>query len=177
MCNQFDCRRWHRQLVENFTPIRHVFVDMDEHRMVSSTFHSISSRFSLNSMLSIFAKDTIDGSQASSLSSKLNWVDKRIISNERCVETFGPKIVISSTICGIGWENDGQNTCNGDSGKTLISVYVWHWFTFIAYFSLQVVHWSSMKVAFGRKSVSFRLCRIKAAVPVIQLVMCERHLF
>lgn len=52
----------------------------------------------------------------STLSSKLNWVDKRIITNDQCAEIFGPKIVISSTMCGIGWDNDGQSTCSGDSG-------------------------------------------------------------
>lgn len=46
----------------------------------------------------------------------LKWVDKRIITNRQCTQTFGSKVVIPSTMCGIGWEFDGQSTCNGDSG-------------------------------------------------------------
>lgn len=46
----------------------------------------------------------------------LKWVDKRIITNRQCSQTFGSRVIIPSTMCGIGWEYDGQSTCNGDSG-------------------------------------------------------------
>lgn len=61
---------------------------------------------------------TGDGTQA--LSTDLNWVDKRIISNEQCTRSYGPTIVLPSTLCTLGWENNSQSTCNGDSGGPLL---------------------------------------------------------
>lgn len=48
------------------------------------------------------------------LSTDLNWVDKRIISNDQCTRSYGPSIVLPSTLCTLGWENNSQSTCNGN---------------------------------------------------------------
>lgn len=53
----------------------------------------------------------------------LQWVDKRIISNRQCAETFGTNVVVPSTMCGVGWHSGSQTTCNGDSGRPMICVY------------------------------------------------------
>lgn len=54
------------------------------------------------------------------LSTELNWVDKRIISNDQCTRSYGPSIVLPSTLCTLGWDNNSQSTCNGDSGGPLL---------------------------------------------------------
>jgi len=61
---------------------------------------------------------TGDGSQA--LSTDLNWVDKRIITNDQCSRSYGPQVVIPSTLCTLGWDYNTQSTCNGDSGGPLL---------------------------------------------------------
>jgi len=61
---------------------------------------------------------TGDGTQT--LSTDLNWVDKRIISNDQCSRSYGPTVVLPSTLCTLGWENNSQSTCNGDSGGPLL---------------------------------------------------------
>lgn len=55
----------------------------------------------------------------------LQWVDKRIISNRQCLQTFGSSVVISSTMCGVGWDSNSHTTCNGDSGKCQHRYHVW----------------------------------------------------
>lgn len=54
------------------------------------------------------------------MSQELQWVDKRIISNGQCTQTYGPAVVLRSTVCTIGWEQSEQSTCNGDSGGPLV---------------------------------------------------------
>lgn len=54
------------------------------------------------------------------MSETLNWVEKRLISNEQCIETYGAKVIQSTTMCAIGWDQSNQSTCNGDSGGPLV---------------------------------------------------------
>lgn len=54
------------------------------------------------------------------LSPELQWVHKRIISNGQCTKTYGPSVVLMSTMCTIGWDYNEQSTCNGDSGGPLV---------------------------------------------------------
>lgn len=57
---------------------------------------------------------------STALSDTLNWVEKRIVSNAQCTQTYGPSVILSSTMCAIGWDFNGQSTCNGDSGGPLV---------------------------------------------------------
>lgn len=47
-------------------------------------------------------------------------MDKRIISNSQCIRTYGPSVVLLSTVCTIGWNFNEESTCNGDSGGPLV---------------------------------------------------------
>lgn len=59
---------------------------------------------------------TVDGGPVSPTK---NWVHIRVISNAQCMATYGPNVVIGSTVCGVGWDAPNQSTCNGDSGGPL----------------------------------------------------------
>ncbi|XP_001845462.2 collagenase [Culex quinquefasciatus] len=59
---------------------------------------------------------TVDGGPVSPTK---NWVNIRIISNAQCMLTYGPSVVVGSTVCGLGWDHNAQSTCNGDSGGPL----------------------------------------------------------
>lgn len=43
-----------------------------------------------------------------------------MISNDQCTRSYGPSVVLPSTLCTLGWENNSQSTCNGDSGGPLL---------------------------------------------------------
>ena len=51
----------------------------------------------------------------------LMWTNLRIISNEQCAKIYGTSIIVSSTLCALGYDSDNQSTCNGDSGGPLIT--------------------------------------------------------
>lgn len=106
------CQRWPNQFPVHFTRAWLVFVDMDELLMVSVFFLlSLSSSFDFSACAFADSQD---------LSTDLKWVDKRIISNSQCTKTYGPAVVLMSTVCTIGWDYNGQSTCNGDSGGPLV---------------------------------------------------------
>ncbi|XP_055598659.1 collagenase-like [Uranotaenia lowii] len=51
-------------------------------------------------------------------SSLLKYAEVSVISNSQCEITFGPAVIIPSTMCTVGLA--GQNTCNGDSGGPVV---------------------------------------------------------
>uniref|UniRef100_A0A182PK66 Peptidase S1 domain-containing protein n=1 Tax=Anopheles epiroticus TaxID=199890 RepID=A0A182PK66_9DIPT len=53
------------------------------------------------------------------ISTTLNFVHLRIISNIDCMGTYGSATIIDSTVCAVGRDASNQGTCNGDSGGPL----------------------------------------------------------
>lgn len=53
-------------------------------------------------------------------SENLLWAQIQIIENSDCSKVYEPGLVISSTICGQGYEIANMSICNGDSGGPLI---------------------------------------------------------
>ncbi|XP_055599208.1 collagenase-like [Uranotaenia lowii] len=51
-------------------------------------------------------------------SSRLKYAEVSVISNSQCEKSFGPAVIIPSTMCTVGLA--GQNTCNGDSGGPVV---------------------------------------------------------
>lgn len=49
----------------------------------------------------------------------MNFVGIRVISNAQCMLTYGPAVIVASTVCGLGADSNNQSTCNGDSGGPL----------------------------------------------------------
>lgn len=70
-------------------------------------------------MTSLIFAIFISIADSKSLSETLNWVEKRIIANDQCSQTYGPTVILPSTMCAIGWQNNDESTCNGDSGGPL----------------------------------------------------------
>uniref|UniRef100_U5EUF2 Putative trypsin n=1 Tax=Corethrella appendiculata TaxID=1370023 RepID=U5EUF2_9DIPT len=66
----------------------------------------------------------INDSPGSTVSPTLNWANIRIITNQRCNESYSDEReyedIYDSTICGVGFDFDNQSTCNGDSGGPLV---------------------------------------------------------
>lgn len=53
------------------------------------------------------------------VSRNLRWTRVKVIANQECQRIYGP-VVIDSTMCAVSIHNAGQNTCNGDSGGSLV---------------------------------------------------------
>lgn len=60
----------------------------------------------------------IDDSQV--VSRNLRWTRVKIIQNTECQRIYGGRVVIDSTLCAVSIHTAGQNTCNGDSGGSLV---------------------------------------------------------
>lgn len=60
----------------------------------------------------------IDDSQV--VSRSLRWTRVKIIQNKECQRVYGDRVVIDSTLCAVSIHTAGQNTCNGDSGGSLV---------------------------------------------------------
>lgn len=60
----------------------------------------------------------VDNSQI--VSRHLRWTHVKIIENEECQRDYGDEVVVESTMCAISIHLAGQNTCNGDSGGSLV---------------------------------------------------------
>lgn len=77
--------------------------------------------FRISGLFSIIKFSIFSPNLASqALSPELQWVDNRIISSSQCRKTYGPSVVLLSTLCTIGWNYNEQSTCNGDSGGPLV---------------------------------------------------------
>lgn len=110
-----ECPRWRSTCQECWARLWHVSAAMVACPMVSvqrSPFER-NQKFEYVCPFGRYAE-----SQA--LSPELQWVDKRIISNSQCTRTYGPSVVLMSTVCTIGGQYNEQGTCNGDSGGPLI---------------------------------------------------------
>eukprot|EP00918_Siedleckia_nematoides_P047828 GHVU01104780.1.p1 GENE.GHVU01104780.1~~GHVU01104780.1.p1 ORF type:complete len:312 (+),score=6.73 GHVU01104780.1:32-967(+) len=70
-------------------------------------------------------KATVSGhgrtSDTSSVSSRLMYVNVRVINNNECARHYGTNIIRDFTLCTVGWDNNRQQTCQGDSGGPLIT--------------------------------------------------------
>lgn len=54
------------------------------------------------------------------VSRTLRWTRVQVIANDECERVFGERVVVDSTMCAVSVFNMGQNTCNGDSGGSLV---------------------------------------------------------
>lgn len=54
------------------------------------------------------------------ISNALYWFEANPISNSDCENVYGPDIVINSTMCAFGWNNQNESICNGDSGGAMV---------------------------------------------------------
>ncbi|XP_063698556.1 collagenase-like [Culicoides brevitarsis] len=70
-------------------------------------------------------KATVSGhgktSDNSQVSTRLMYTHARVIANWQCARYYAPGIIVQSTLCATGWDNNRQSTCNGDSGGPLIA--------------------------------------------------------
>lgn len=60
----------------------------------------------------------VDKSQV--ISRYLRWTHVKVIENNECEHVYGERVVIDSTMCAVSIHMGGQNTCNGDSGGSLV---------------------------------------------------------
>lgn len=67
-------------------------------------------------LVSGFGYTSTDGS----ISNQLMWINARVILNSECANVFGSSVIIESTICAHGWDDNFQSTCNGDSGGPMV---------------------------------------------------------
>ncbi|XP_063699146.1 collagenase-like [Culicoides brevitarsis] len=71
------------------------------------------------------AKATVSGhgktADDGQVSKRLMFTNVEVISNDECVEYYNSDIIRDFTLCAIGFDNDRQSTCNGDSGGPLIT--------------------------------------------------------
>lgn len=133
---RFKCQHYDKQWLADIIQQRHVSVDLDARIMVSASWIHVK-------LVWQSCVHNLAVSQASSgVSPMLQWVDKRIISNRQCSQTFGSNVVISSTMCGIGWKSDSQTTCNGDSGSANHNVHLSGGILFRFLFSWSPCRWS-----------------------------------
>lgn len=59
---------------------------------------------------------------ATQVSSVLNYVLMRVISNSECTATFGTTVIVNTVLCAKGWSSNNQNACLGDSGGPLVLI-------------------------------------------------------
>ena len=64
-----------------------------------------------------FGRTSDDATQVSSV---LNYVLMRVISNSECTSTYGSTVIVNAVLCAKGWSSNNQNACLGDSGGPLV---------------------------------------------------------